>query len=262
MSSVPIRREKRNHSSQELTTEWEMGGSSSLRKMPQVQVQPVHWLQSFLPDTLKQTNKKTGTLSPGQRTSCELEPQHIWGPHVAAEQYMTWGHCHLVLNVSPEGKLTFERDKKLLHVMPAHPLLFHWKVWEHVNSTDMSSCSYTDVSRSLPAQCQYWKPHARTCARRCHLLFSISALTSFPSTFWIEVSVEIEERSEKFRSHGLGRCLISSLLKQQLPYELFFIIHSPRGLHACRCGIKTIQSPRDLFEISEAINLPHSDLDL
>lgn len=25
---------------------------------------------------------------------------------------MTWGHCHFVLNKSPEGKLTFERDKK------------------------------------------------------------------------------------------------------------------------------------------------------
>jgi len=52
---------KKPYSSQELKTEWEMGGSLFLRTMSHVQVKSVHWLPPFLARCIK-TKKKTPKL--------------------------------------------------------------------------------------------------------------------------------------------------------------------------------------------------------
>lgn len=105
-----------------------------------------------------------------------------------------------------------KETKKLLHVMPVHPLPFHWKVWEHVNDTDMSSCSYSDVSHSLPVSmpllktvCQGMRhPTAPFIFYFCSARFSIKIL----GWKFSQGQGTIREGSQSWR------CLISPLLQQ------------------------------------------------
>lgn len=97
--------------------------------------------------------------------------------------------------------------------------------WEHVNTTDMSSCSCAGVSHSLSismptpkAMCQdTWHLTAPFIFYFCSAQISIK--------FWIEVAVKVEGQSEKLHNHCLGRHLISSFLNN------FPINHSLQSTH-------------------------------
>lgn len=177
-----------------------MGGSLCLRMMPQVRVKSVLWLLPFLARCTK--------TKPNQK----LEPRPLDKERPVSWRHGTSGGLMLLLSnawpgdtvilclISLQGESWhLKGTKKLLHVMPRHPLLFHWK-WEHVNSTDMGSCSHADAqppSLNAKSLCQdTWHLTAPFIFYFCSAQKSIK--------FWIEVSVKVEGQSEKLHSHCLG----------------------------------------------------------
>lgn len=106
-----------------------MGGSLFFRVMPQIEVKSVRWLLPFLSRCTK--------TKPNQK----LEPCPLDKEHPVSWRHSTSGGLMLLLSNAWPGDTVIlcltslqgeswhlKGTKKLLHVMPRHPLLFHWEV--------------------------------------------------------------------------------------------------------------------------------------
>lgn len=156
-----------------------MGGSLCLRVMPQAQAKSEHWLLLFLARCTK--------TKPNQK----LEPRPLDKEHPVGWRHSTsgglmlllsnaWpgGHCHFMLNKSPGGKLTFERDQKASSCdakAPSPVSLESGSMW-----TAQTWAHEAVLRHSLPASVP--KTCAKTRGISQHLSFPISALPRFPST--------------------------------------------------------------------------------
>lgn len=175
---------------------------------------------------------------------------------------MTWGHCHFVLHKSPEGKLTFERDKKASSCDANAPSsvslesgsMWTTQTWAHVAALMGATAS--------PSQCQHQKP---CCQDTWHLtapfiFYFCSAQISIK--FWIEVEVKVEGQSEKLHNDCLGRHLISSFLNNfPINHSLPLTTQVP---HVQIWNWKTIMSVRFAQDFTDQLVaiVFHSDLDL
>lgn len=145
---------------------------------------------------------------------------------------MTWGHCHFVLNKSPGGKLTFERDQKASSCDAKAPSpvslgsgsMWMAQTWAHV-ATLMHS-----LPASMPKAC------AKTHGISQHLLFSLSALPRSPSNSGLKYQSRWRDNQRSFTVTAWDKFislpvnsneLSNSFFNQEFPCKPFFAIHSP-----------------------------------
>lgn len=175
-----------------------MGESLCLRRVPQVQVKSVHWLLPFSARCTK--TKQNEKLEP-----CPLDKEHpVSWRHSTSGGLMlllsnAWpGDTVILCLASVQGESWhLKGTKKLLHVMPRHPLLFHWRVGAcELHRHELMWLRWCTASASVPEAC------AKTHGTSQHLLFSVSVLPRFLSNSGLKYQSRWRDNQRSFTVTG------------------------------------------------------------